>query len=388
MMADRLGILAGGHWVIDHVKLIDAWPPQDALASITSQRNANGGCAYNLLKDLSLMGARFPLQGAGLISHDPDGEAILRDCDALGIDRTRIRQTDAAPTSYTDVMTVASTGRRTFFYQRGANAILSEEHFDLESSNARIFHLGYFCLLDTLDRVGPDGRNGHARLLERASALGFITSADMVSNETADFPSIVGPSLPHLDYLIANEFEIGRLAGRECARGGRTQIRAVLTAAREVLGRGVRRAVVVHFREGAVIVPRDGEEIRLGSVAIPREKIQGAAGAGDAFAAGLLFGIHEDWPLDQALELGMSVAAESLEDATCSGSIRPWRVCLQMAHLLGYGELTSTPARSTNGAGERNKQRRPAGTDHAHGTGGGAPRGRQIRRRSRHGQGA
>jgi len=96
-MPERRGILAGGHWIIDHVKMIDAWPPQDALASIASQRVANGGCAYNLLKDLSLMGAWFPLEGVGLIGRDRDGEAILVDCDALGIDRSSIRQTDAAP---------------------------------------------------------------------------------------------------------------------------------------------------------------------------------------------------------------------------------------------------------------------------------------------------
>lgn len=337
-MADRRGILAGGHWVIDHVKMIDAWPPQDALASIASERNANGGCAYNLLKDLSLMGARFPLQGVGLIGRDADGEAILRDCDKLGIDRSRIQQTDAAPTSYTDVMTVTATGRRTFFHQQGTNAILDEGHFDLGSSDARIFHLGYFCLLDALDRVGADGRNGHARLFERASALGFLTSADMVSNETADFPAIVGPSLSHLDYLIANEFEIGRLTGRECARDGHADPGAVVAAAREVLGRGVRRAVVVHFREGAVIVPREGKDVALGAVEVPRERIRGAAGAGDAFAAGLLFGIHEGWPLDQALELGNCIAAASLEDATCSGSIRPWQVSLQNGRRMGFGK--------------------------------------------------
>lgn len=338
-MSARRGILAGGHWVIDHVKMIDAWPPQDALASIASERNANGGCAYNLLKDLSLMRARFPLQGVGLIGRDADGEAILRDCDARGIDRTRLRQTDEAPTSYTDVMTVAATGRRTFFHQRGTNAILGEGHFDLGSSAARLFHLGYFCLLDALDRVGADGRNGHARLLERASALGFITSGDMVSNETADFPSIVGPSLPHLDFLIANEFEIGRLTGRDCARDGHADTAAVVGAAREVLGRGVRRAVVVHFRAGAVIVPSEGEVIRLGAVAVPRERVVGAAGAGDAFAAGLLFGIHEGWPLEQALELGNCVAAASLEDPTCSGSIRPWQACLEAGRKMGFDAI-------------------------------------------------
>jgi hypothetical protein len=30
----RSGILAGGNWIVDHLKIIDAWPTQDALASI------------------------------------------------------------------------------------------------------------------------------------------------------------------------------------------------------------------------------------------------------------------------------------------------------------------------------------------------------------------
>ena len=53
----RNGILAGGNWIVDHVKLINTWPPQDALASILTQSDGNGGSAYNLLKNLSRLGA-------------------------------------------------------------------------------------------------------------------------------------------------------------------------------------------------------------------------------------------------------------------------------------------------------------------------------------------
>ena len=33
----RSGILAAGNWIVDHVKLIDAFPDQDALSFILSQ---------------------------------------------------------------------------------------------------------------------------------------------------------------------------------------------------------------------------------------------------------------------------------------------------------------------------------------------------------------
>ena len=92
---------------------------------------------------------------------------ILADLAAQGIDSRGLIRTDDFPTSYTDVMTVESTGRRTFFHQKGANAVFGEEDCALGEFPARIFHLGYFGLLDRLDETGADGRNGHERLLAR-----------------------------------------------------------------------------------------------------------------------------------------------------------------------------------------------------------------------------
>ena len=42
---------------------------------------------------------------------------------------------------------------------------------------------------------------------------------------------------------------------------------------------------------------------------LTREDLIGAAGAGDAFAAGTIYGIHEDWPMNKSLELGVATAA-------------------------------------------------------------------------------
>ena len=40
-----------------------------------------------------------------------------------------------------------------------------------------------------------------------------------------------------------------------------------------------------------------GRALALGSVAVPQSAIVGANGAGDAFAAGMLYGLHEQWPI-------------------------------------------------------------------------------------------
>jgi hypothetical protein len=41
-MSTRNGILAGGNWIVDAVKIIDTWPQQDALANILSLQRARG----------------------------------------------------------------------------------------------------------------------------------------------------------------------------------------------------------------------------------------------------------------------------------------------------------------------------------------------------------
>lgn len=332
----RRGVLAGGNWIIDHVKVIDAWPAQDALATITDQSDGNGGGPYNLLIDLAQMNCGFPLAGVGLLGRDADGERILRDCALHGIDRSGFHETSEAPTSYTDVMTVSDTGRRTFFHRHGANARLGREHFDLAASSARIFYLGYMCLLQRLDAVEPDGRTEAAQLFAEARQLGFITMADLVSSQSTHFRRVVNPSLPELDYLLLNEYELGRLAGRDEAA---TDAATLTAEAQQVLARGVRLAVIVHLPAFVLWVGRTGAVVRQPAVTMPQELIRGTVGAGDAFAAGVVFGIHEGWPPQDCLELGVCVAATSLRHPTSSGAVEPWEVCLAFGRKLGFNAL-------------------------------------------------
>jgi hypothetical protein len=60
-MSGRHGILAGGNWIVDQVKITDVYPAQDALANILTESRCNGGGPFNVLKDLALMKAPFPL---------------------------------------------------------------------------------------------------------------------------------------------------------------------------------------------------------------------------------------------------------------------------------------------------------------------------------------
>ena len=110
---------------------------------------------------------------------------------------------------------------------------------------------------------------------------------------------------------------------------------ALRSAGERLLAAGVREWVFIHSPHG-VFAASAGECFWQPSLRVPPESIKGAAGAGDALAAGILLGLHEGWPMARCLRLGVSAAAASLYDATCSASVRSIEGCLLLAEELGF----------------------------------------------------
>jgi sugar/nucleoside kinase (ribokinase family) len=337
-MSDRKGILSAGNWIVDHIKVIDAWPSQDTLANIRTEFRGTGGAPCNLLIDLAKLGTDFPLAGAGIVGQDEAGDWILKTCQKFGINTGLIRRTDQQPTSYTDVMTVERTGRRTFFHQRGANRLLDADSIRVDFSNAKIFHLGYLLLLDRLDQ--PCARFGTraAELLAKASELGFITSVDVVSEASDRFGRVVSPALPFLDIIFLNEFEAAGVFSLEIRKGGKIDVPTLLKTAETLLAAGVRRWAIIHFPEGVLAASHDGRRIFQPSLMVPPNQIAGAAGAGDALAAGLLLGYHDELPMEDCLVFGVCAAAASLRHPTTTEGVENLDACLALGHQFGYRE--------------------------------------------------
>src|SRR6516162_8779602 len=317
------GLLAGGNWIIDQVKLIDVYPQPEQLGNIRSQSQGTGGAPYNVLIDLARSGAPFPLLAAGLVGEDSLGEQIQQDCKQHKIDAHHLRATDKAPTSYTDVMTEQGHGRRTFFHARGANALWRGADLDFDRVRPRIFHLGYLLLLDALDERDAKYGTKAARLLATAQAAGVKTCVDVVSEDSDRFSKIVNPALQHVDYCILNEIEAGKTTGFKVREpGGRLDTVALRHAAGALLQQGVRELVVIHFPEGAFVRTRMGEDAWQSSLKLPANYIAGTAGAGDAFCAGVLLGLHEGWDLQKCLLTGVCIATASLSDPTCTHGVK------------------------------------------------------------------
>ena len=333
----RRGLLAGGNWIIDQVKMIDVYPQPEQLGNILGQSQGTGGGPYNLLIDLAKSGVRFPLFGTGLVGQDALGAQILEDCRRHKIDARFIGTTSKAPTSYTDVMTERATGRRTFFHARGANVLWNGEGLNFQKTKARIFHLAYLLLLDALDMADAKFGTKAARLLADAQSAGLKTSVDVVSEDSDRFARIVMPALKHVDYCILNEIEAGKTTGFKIRTAdGRLDTVTLRHAAGALLQQGVRELVVIHFPEGAFARNRRGDDVWQSSLKVPARHIAGTAGAGDAFCAGVLLGLHEGWELQRCLLTGVCIAAASLSDPTCTAGVKSLNNSLALAKKFGF----------------------------------------------------
>ncbi len=330
---DRNGLLAAGNFIVDYVKVIDAYPAQDTLASILDESRSNGGGPYNVLKDLAAMKAGFPLEACGLVGDDANGQWIRRDCQEHGIDVAQLHLSREHPTSYTDAMTVQSTGRRTFFHCRGANAHFDLRHCAFGKTRARILHLGYLMLLDRMDSF-EGGQTVAAKLLFNARSAGLETSVDMVSATHPRFREIALSALPLTDHLVLNEIEAGNTLGSPIAAGDAD---GLIRAAEQLLAAGVKRTVTIHTEHGAVCATAEGLRLRQASLRLPAGYSKGATGAGDAFAAGMLYGLHEGLEMPARLRLAVCTAAACLSDPTPSKGLRPVAECLALADQFGFG---------------------------------------------------
>ncbi len=327
------GLLAGGNFIVDYVKQIDVFPAEQTLANISGETTGTGGSPYNILLDLAKLGADFTLQAIGRVGSDEPGRLILEDCRAHGIDASRVQVMSDQPTSYTLVMSVKATGRRTFFHQRGANAFLTADDFDFTTPTARHFHLGYLLLLDGLDTQDAEFGTAAARVLAMAKQAGMTTSIDLVSEDSGRFSRIVPPALRHCDIIFMNEFEASRASGIPLVQDGEL-VPGRVARIRETLE--TPGLLVLHWAEGAAACQVDGSVAWQGSVQMPPEAIASVVGAGDAFAAGFLLGHLRGENTQESLRLGVCCAASCVMGPSCTDGVLSETECNALGERYGY----------------------------------------------------
>ena len=247
---ERNGIAVAGSVLVDKINEISAYPGIGELTQIRSIQNAIGGCVPNVALDLKKIAPQLNISAIGTIGDDMEGAFVTDILTSADLDVSGMKVKAGEKTSFTDVMSIPG-GQRTFFTYPGASAGFGVDDVDFDTVNAKIFHLGYFLLLQKVD----DGDG--LKILQKALQYGMETSIDLVS-ENSDRYSLVLPCLPYTDYLIINEMEAGKLADMEPTD-------EILPAiAQKLKNLGVRKKVIIHMPHCSVCCSDAGVS-KLGS---------------------------------------------------------------------------------------------------------------------------
>lgn len=330
--SERKGIISAGTWALDRIKLIDSWPPEEHLAQIIATDRQGGGSGHNLAVDITRLDSTMPVEAIGLLGKDSDGEFITALAKQSGIETSQLHQSEQECTSYTDVMSDHKTGKRTFFHYPGTSALLSPDHFDFNQCNGRILHLGLLGLHKTMDSQWKHYDNGWVAVLAAAKAKGISTNLELVSIDSKKIRQIALPCIAFLDSLIINEYELSALSNKTvCDNNGQIDTDLCIDAIKSLMSQGTMNFIVVHYPQGAIAVTANNDVFTKNSFKVHPSWIKSTVGAGDAFAAGILYAQHENWDIEASLELAHATAAASLRAANTVGSVETTKDCLTFA---------------------------------------------------------
>jgi len=297
---NRIDVLCVGIAVADVMaKPIDDLPDWDRLGTFDHIEHHIGGCAVNTAVDLVRLGV--PAGVSACIGRDGAGAFVRRSLVEAGVDGQGLVETDSAATSYTFVM-IGSDGRRRYLHHVGANAHFVEGHVPLDLvGRARILHMGGSLLMPAMDGEPT------ARLLARAREMGVTTSMDTAYNPSVDSRALIEPCLPHLDIFMPSIEEARAITGE-------SDPDAILDA---LSGHPIRILGVKLGQDGCAIRV-EGKVMRFPAYAVD---VVDGSGAGDAFMAGLLYGVLQGWNIGQSACFANATAAHCIQAIGCSTGV-------------------------------------------------------------------
>jgi sugar/nucleoside kinase (ribokinase family) len=261
-------------------------PERGTLGFVDDIGLRGGGCALNTASALRRFGVDVAL--AGKVGDDPFGDFLLAVLDERGIDRASVVRDPAAPTSATVVL-VAPDGEQTFIHRLGASAALRAEEFARdELLAARALHVAGALVMPALDGEPT------AALLRDARARGVLTSVDTAFDASGRWRRI-DDVLPYVDLFTANATEARAITGESEPERMAAWLR-----------RAGAREVAVKLGSDGCYAAGEGFEGHLHAASVVA--VDGT-GAGDAFAAGLLYGRLAGWPFEHAARFANAAGA-------------------------------------------------------------------------------
>ncbi|MGE0409042.1 MAG: adenosine kinase [Amphiplicatus sp.] len=279
------GVPKGGMILIDEPRaraIYDAMRPGVEIS---------GGSAANTIACLASLGGRGGF--IGKVANDALGEIFRHDLTALGVAFETAPLTEGPGTGRC-LINVTPDAQRSMTTYLGAAGLVSPDDVDpaLVTDGRITFFEGYLFEQPTA-RAAFVKACGVAKKAGRKTAL-TLSDSSCVDRRHDAFIEFIGP---HVDILLANEREAETLFETNDFGEIAKKARALCPL-----------TIVTRSEKGSILIPREREIVSIPIV--KPERLVDTTGAGDAYAAGLLFGLARDFDLARAGALGALAAAE------------------------------------------------------------------------------
>lgn len=276
------GLIAIGMCSWDRFLVVDQYPGPGEYAIVSHRKEQDGGTTSNISHALSLLGV--PVTLVSSVGNDPEGQQLVATLRNVGCDVSRIVvKPEATDSAFIVVSGLGRARDRTIYWLQGARPTLGDQLpvdqiltfrwvlIDIDDHRLRKF------LLDLPAHRGP-----------RTQLIGTMTYLLDTDSETA-----LAHALEH-DIVIGNERELMYITQTPT-------LAAAVESIRSRLGPAACRALYVsRGSRGSLAIRRDYVCERP---AIDVDVID-TTGAGDAFAAGCIWGVLEGLTDDAILARG------------------------------------------------------------------------------------
>ncbi len=274
----------------------------DGETTVNQSQSSPGGSAANTIYGLAKLGIRAGFTGA--VGDDAEGEIMIASFGKVGVDTSHIRAKTKAKTGA--VMCLSDQhGCRSLYVDPGANDLLAEEDIDIDYINrADVLHVSSFVhdrqfrlVLGLMDKLEPSTR------------LSFSPGALYAAKGLKK----LAPILNRTHVLFINHQELNEMTGQDITEGARTCLERGCSMVAVTLGGGKKLKTKRGDETAAVAYIRDAKKEYVVQAAAGEEtRPEDTTGAGDAFAAGFLYGLFRKKQPDECGYLGDTMARFSL----------------------------------------------------------------------------
>jgi sugar/nucleoside kinase (ribokinase family) len=279
------GIAKGG------MTLIDTPRANQLYASMPPGIEMSGGSAANTMAGVASLGGKCAY--IGKVAKDQLGEVFAHDIRAIGVGFDTAPLIGGEPTARCLIL-ITPDAQRSMNTFLGASSFLGEGDLDADLiRSASVTYLeGYLFDRDEAKAAFFAA----AKIAHDAGRKVALTLSDTfcVARHHAEFTKLVS----HVDILFANEGEAAALTGE-----------TEFSAAVKALSAKCPTVCVTHGAEGSVIAS-GGRTYKI--AAAPVVQLVDTTGAGDLYAAGVLYGITAGLDFPAAGRIGSIAAAEAI----------------------------------------------------------------------------